>query len=63
MPTYSFQCPYCENEAEIVAPEPPKRVICGTCGFKGMTRVYQPTPIIFTGSGFYKTDHQDKPKE
>jgi len=63
MPTYLYECSYCDEMVEVDAPGPPKRVTCGNCGYRGMKRVYTPVAVQFKGEGFYSTDNRDKPKE
>lgn len=56
MPDYPFRCPNCGIEVnlnrsvheDVHAP----RCDCGQM----MARIYEATPTVFKGSGFYKTD-------
>ncbi|MBV9271946.1 MAG: zinc ribbon domain-containing protein [Candidatus Eremiobacteraeota bacterium] len=56
MPLYDYQCSSCGNVTEVRhgfndthdAP-------CAACG-GSLTRVFNPAPILFKGSGFYITD-------
>ncbi|HTV92764.1 MAG TPA: FmdB family zinc ribbon protein [Verrucomicrobiae bacterium] len=56
MPLYDYRCAACGKVTEIrhgfndTNAEP-----CPHCG-GALTRVFNPAPIIFNGSGFYKTD-------
>jgi len=56
MPLYDYRCAQCGHVAEIrhgfndTYAEP-----CAHCG-GGMSRVFNPAPILFKGSGFYVTD-------
>ncbi len=56
MPLYDYRCEACGKVTEIrhgfndTNAEP-----CPQCG-GALTRVFNPAPIIFNGSGFYKTD-------
>ena len=56
MPLYDYQCSNCGKVTEVrhgfndTHDEP-----CASCGGK-LTRVFNPAPILFKGSGFYITD-------
>lgn len=56
MPLYDYQCSNCGQVTEIrhgfndTHDDP-----CAACGGK-LTRVFNPAPILFKGSGFYITD-------
>jgi putative FmdB family regulatory protein len=56
MPLYDYRCDACGKVTEIrhgfneTNAEP-----CSQCG-GALTRVFNPAPIIFNGSGFYVTD-------
>ena len=56
MPLYDYQCSSCGQTIEIrhgfndTYAEP-----CAACG-GSLTRVFNPAPILFKGSGFYITD-------
>lgn len=56
MPLYDYRCTQCGKTAEIrhgfndTHAEP-----CPECG-GAMSRVFNPAPIVFKGSGFYITD-------
>jgi putative FmdB family regulatory protein len=56
MPLYDYRCDACGKVTEIrhgfneTNAEP-----CAQCG-GALTRVFNPAPIIFNGSGFYVTD-------
>jgi putative FmdB family regulatory protein len=60
MPLYDYQCSHCQQVVEVrhgfndAYTEP-----CSACGGK-LTRVINPAPIIFKGSGFYVTDSRKK---
>ncbi len=61
MPTYEYQCSKCSNnydkrEGFDAAPQQK----CPACGGKAQ-RVIQAPPIVFKGSGFYKTDSRKAP--
>jgi len=60
MPLYDYKCTNCATVREVrhgfseSHDEP-----CASCG-GAMTRVFNPAPIVFKGSGFYKTDSRTK---
>jgi putative FmdB family regulatory protein len=62
MPLYDYRCAACGKVTEIrhgfndTNTEP-----CPHCG-GALARVFNPAPIIFNGSGFYKTDSRPAQK-
>jgi putative FmdB family regulatory protein len=62
MPLYDYRCATCGKVTEIrrgfndTNTEP-----CPHCG-GALARVFNPAPIIFNGSGFYKTDSRPAQK-
>lgn len=60
MPLYDYQCAKCGHVVEVrhgfddLYAEP-----CPTCGGE-LSRVFNPAPIVFKGSGFYVTDSRTK---
>jgi putative FmdB family regulatory protein len=60
MPLYDYKCTKCGTVREVrhgfseTHDEP-----CPACG-AAMTRVFNPAPIVFKGSGFYATDSRAK---
>jgi putative FmdB family regulatory protein len=62
MPLYDYRCAACGKVTEIrhgfndTNTEP-----CPQCG-GALVRVFNPAPIIFNGSGFYKTDSRPAAK-
>lgn len=60
MPLYDYKCTKCGTVREVrhgfneSHDEP-----CPACG-AAMTRVFNPAPIVFKGSGFYATDSRTK---
>jgi predicted nucleic acid-binding Zn ribbon protein len=72
MPFYTFKCPSCCQEEEILQSIKSAKPICQRCADSScgvhiveMERVWQPTSKPqFKGSGFYETDYKtkDKPK-
>ncbi|HTC30677.1 MAG TPA: FmdB family zinc ribbon protein [Candidatus Acidoferrum sp.] len=63
MPLYDYRCAACGKVTEIrhgfndTNAEP-----CPACGGE-LARVFNPAPIIFNGSGFYKTDSRPAKSE
>ena len=56
MPTYEYQCEACGRRYEKREGfDAPARQKCQFCG-KSASRVLFAPPIVFKGSGFYKTD-------
>ncbi len=58
MPLYEFSCPTCGRSFEKVMPVGADlaEVRC-PAGHRHARRIYSAPPVIFKGSGFYKTDH------
>ena len=60
MPLYDYKCSKCQNITEVrhgfgeSFSEP-----CPQCGAP-LSRVFNPAPIVFKGSGFYVTDSRGK---
>lgn len=61
MARYDYHCPTCGELFEVEHPmgESPQ-IQCPVCGHEA-ERVFDPSAITFTGSGFYNTDMRDKP--
>ena len=58
MPTYAYRCEGCGNQYEKRESfSAPARQKCPDCG-KPAQRVLFAPPIVFKGSGFYKTDNR-----
>lgn len=56
MPTYEYRCESCRNQYEKREGfDAPSRQKCPACG-KTAQRVLFAPPVVFKGSGFYKTD-------
>jgi putative FmdB family regulatory protein len=56
LPTYAYRCESCGNQYEKRESfSAPARQKCPACG-KPAQRVLFAPPIVFKGSGFYKTD-------
>ena len=63
MPTYVYQCSKCSNNYEKKEGfDAPPRQKCPKCGGKAQRVILAP-PIVFKGSGFYKTDSRKAPAE
>lgn len=61
MPLYEYQCAKCSNLYEKREGfDAPAKQKCPSCGGKAQ-RVIQAAPIVFKGSGFYKTDSRKAP--
>ena len=54
MPTYIYRCPKHRN-ISIQHGMREQATECPKCG-SGIIRVYAPTPTLFKGGGFYKTE-------
>jgi len=62
MPTYEYVCRSCGHVFEIVqAMADPSLTECPLCGGQ-LRKVFAAPAISFKGSGFYATDHREKPK-
>lgn len=58
MPTYEYRCESCGSKYEKREGfDAPARQKCPTCG-KTANRVLFAPPVVFKGSGFYKTDNR-----
>jgi putative FmdB family regulatory protein len=56
MPVYEYECGHCRHRFEVKQGFHDKpQAECPQCHGKAR-RVFQPTPIIFKGSGFYVND-------
>ena len=63
MPTYEYVCEGCGSRYEKRESfSAPARQKCPTCG-KRANRVLHAPPIVFKGSGFYKTDSRGTSSE
>ncbi len=61
MPTYEYLCSKCSNNYDKKEGfDAPPQQKCPKCGGKAQ-RVIQAPPIVFKGSGFYKTDSRKAP--
>jgi putative FmdB family regulatory protein len=62
MPRYEYVCRSCGHVFEIVqAMTDASLTECPLCGGQ-LRKVFAPPAISFKGSGFYATDHREKPK-
>ena len=58
MPIYEYECGSCRHRFEVRQGFHDKpQAECPQCKNKAR-RLFQPSPIIFKGSGFYVTDHR-----
>jgi putative FmdB family regulatory protein len=58
MPTYEFRCADDKTMIEIQQGFHDGSIpACPLCG-KNMHKVFSPTPAVFRGSGFYRTDNR-----
>jgi putative FmdB family regulatory protein len=57
MPIYEYQCKENNHSYTEVRSinEDQKQTTCPKCQ-SNLSRIFEPTPTIFNGSGFYKTD-------
>ncbi|HTZ56097.1 MAG TPA: FmdB family zinc ribbon protein [Candidatus Acidoferrum sp.] len=62
MPLYDYRCATCGKVTEIRHGfNETNSAPCPRCG-GALARVFNPAPIIFNGSGFYKTDSRPAQK-
>jgi putative FmdB family regulatory protein len=58
LPTYAYRCESCGNQYEKRESfSAPARQKCPECGKTAQRMLFAP-PIVFKGSGFYKTDNR-----
>ena len=56
MPTYVYHCAKCDTEFDVFQSFSDKELTThDECG-GDLKKVFLPAPIVFKGSGFYKTD-------
>ncbi len=61
MPIYEYQCTKCSNQYEKREGfDAPAQQKCPSCRGKAQRVIHAP-PIVFKGSGFYKTDSRGAP--
>jgi|TARA_R110002167_G_scaffold70826_1_gene199951 putative FmdB family regulatory protein len=65
MPFYTFKCPSCNKEEELLQGMSDKLPLCKECDLKNylveMQRVFKSVgKPKFKGSGFYETDYKGK---
>ena len=61
LPIYEYQCLKCSNQYEKREGfDAPAQQKCPSCGGKAQRVIHAP-PIVFKGSGFYKTDSRGAP--
>lgn len=58
MARYDYHCPTCGATFEVEHPMSARpKVSCPSCGSEA-ERVFDPSAIVFKGSGFYNTDQR-----
>ncbi len=62
MPTYQYECSFCEHKFEINQGIKAKKLTrCPECRTHNLRRLIGPGgSIIFKGTGFYETDYKQK---
>ena len=61
MPRFDFLCTDCESTFEHLLPPGGEAPKCLACGSANVEKLLAPPPVIFKGSGFYKTDGGGSP--
>ena len=63
MPLYEYNCINCRRKFDRIIRNAPDRdqVKCPECGKPVKRQISRTSPPVFSGSGFYKTDYQNKP--
>lgn len=61
MPTYDYNCKFCDEAVEIFQSIVAKPLVkCPACNRRGLVRqIGSGAGIIFKGSGFYQTDYKN----
>jgi putative FmdB family regulatory protein len=60
MPLYDYRCAKCGKVTEVRHGfDEAHKGVCPACGGE-LSRVFNPAPIVFKGSGFYVTDSRKK---
>jgi putative FmdB family regulatory protein len=63
MPLYDYRCSNCGAVIEVRHGfDEAHAQACPSCG-GALSRVFNPAPILFKGSGFYVTDSRSKPSD
>jgi len=63
MPTYSYKCSSCAHEFDIQQSiNEDAKTACPECGGE-LQKVFGKVGVSFKGSGFYRTDNNQKPAE
>ncbi len=61
MPIYVYECSKCKRTIEVKQSIKDAPLTDCECGAKGsLSKVIQPTAVLFKGSGFYVTDYANK---
>jgi len=64
MPTYEYECDYCEAKTEVLQSfhDQPLKT-CPHCGMEALRKLISGgVGFIFKGSGFYCTDYPKEPR-
>lgn len=59
MPTYTYRCESCGDFDYIQSMRDIVLAYCPTCHGK-VIKLFNPSPVIFNGPGFYSTDSKGK---
>lgn len=60
MPIYEYKCKKCDKTFDLLHDlNEPSVQVCLYCQGEAI-RIFQANPIVFKGSGFYKTDYKGK---
>jgi putative FmdB family regulatory protein len=64
MPTYEYFCDTCSHSFDIKQRfHEDALTTCPACNQETLRKVFHASSIVFKGSGFYKTDNQDRSKK
>ena len=59
MPEYQYRCTLCSTKFSIFRPMSESwEVYCPKCKSEHLERIFFPTPAVYSGKGFYKTDNR-----
>ena len=57
MPNYEFRCETCDGTREVFY-SLSEKILNPICCTRAMGRIWGTVPVVFKGSGFYKTDNR-----